>query len=216
MTSAGLFAPLIRFGGTWVIWLLVLASVLTVAVLIERAIELARERRGLAYLKAAVLPLLNQSKLAEAASAVRGARGSVALVLQAGLARAAGAASAEERMGAARLEARYRLERRLWILGTLGNNAPFIGLFGTVLGVIKAFADLGAAAQAGPEVVMIGLSEALIATAVGLLVAIPAVIAFNYFMKRAGELLMAADGFSKTLLAAMKETRAGESLHGGF
>jgi biopolymer transport protein ExbB len=69
-----------------------------------------------------------------------------------------------------------------------------VGLFGTVLGVIKAFADLAGAEGSGPEVVMAGLSEALIATAVGLLVAIPAVMAYNYLMKRASELLADVDG----------------------
>ena len=68
--------------------------------------------------------------------------------------------------------------------GTLGNNAPFVGLFGTVLGIIKAFHDLGATGAKGAAIqqtVMAGISEALVATAVGLAVAIPAVVAFNVF-----------------------------------
>ncbi|MBM3274146.1 MAG: MotA/TolQ/ExbB proton channel family protein [Candidatus Sericytochromatia bacterium] len=78
-----------------------------------------------------------------------------------------------------RLRERNAAERGLVILGTLGNNAPFIGLFGTVLGIIKAFHDLAQSASQGPSAVMAGISEALVATAVGILVAIPAVIAFN-------------------------------------
>lgn len=74
--------------------------------------------------------------------------------------------------------------RGLAVLGTLGNSAPFIGLFGTVLGVIKAFQDLSLAEQAGPQVVMAGISQALIATAMGLLVAIPAAVMYNYFSLR--------------------------------
>ena len=74
---------------------------------------------------------------------------------------------------------RQHLDKGLVVLGTLGNNAPFIGLFGTVIGIIKAFHDLSVNPQGGPSVVMAGISEALIATAVGLMVAIPAVIAFN-------------------------------------
>lgn len=75
-------------------------------------------------------------------------------------------------------------ERKEWerfsvFLGSVGNNAPFIGLLGTVLGILKSFADLSVVTNGGPQVVMAGISEALIATAVGLLVAIPSVIFYN-------------------------------------
>jgi biopolymer transport protein ExbB len=120
-----------------------------------------------------------------------------------------GAAAVEERLTAARLLEKKALDRRLLILGTLGNNAPFIGLFGTVLGVIKAFRDLAVSASAGPEVVMQGLAEALIATAVGLLVAIPAVIGYNAFQKAVGDLLTETDALSRLLIAALKERTGG-------
>ena len=91
--------------------------------------------------------------------------------------------------GAAALQ-RMKLERRLAYLGTLGNNAPFIGLFGTVIGVIGAFDELGGGqdagarrAAAGAAAVMASIAEALVATAVGLAVAIPAVAAYNYFQR---------------------------------
>ena len=88
-------------------------------------------------------------------------------------------------MAAVKARLRLELERHLGILGTLGNNAPFIGLFGTVLGIIKAFADLAQQpGRRGAAAVMAGISEALVATAVGLLVAIPAVVAFNIFQGR--------------------------------
>ena len=80
-------------------------------------------------------------------------------------------------------ETRTKLEKGLNVLATLGANAPFIGLFGTVLGIIFAFGELGANAN-GTEGVMTGISEALIATAVGLFVAIPAVVAYNIFLKQ--------------------------------
>ncbi len=82
------------------------------------------------------------------------------------------------------LELKLSLEKRLGILATFGNNAPFIGLLGTVLGIIKAFHDLGTAKEFGVQVVMEGISEALVATAMGLFVAIPSVIAYNYFVRR--------------------------------
>lgn len=79
---------------------------------------------------------------------------------------------------------RLSLEARLGILATFGNNAPFIGLFGTVLGIIQAFHTIGASNAFDVQPIMQGISEALIATATGLFVAIPCVIAYNYFIRR--------------------------------
>ncbi len=82
-------------------------------------------------------------------------------------------------------ERRAALEEGLPVLASLGSNAPFVGLFGTVLGIIEAFAALGGAgSQTGASSVVGALAEALIATAVGLLVAIPALVAYNYFSSR--------------------------------
>ena len=79
---------------------------------------------------------------------------------------------------------RLSLEARLGILATFGNNAPFIGLFGTVLGIIQAFHTIGSSNSFDVQPIMQGISEALIATATGLFVAIPCVIAYNYFLRR--------------------------------
>lgn len=79
---------------------------------------------------------------------------------------------------------RPKLERSLSFLATVGANAPYIGLFGTVLGIMKAFQDMASATDAGQQTVMAGISAALIATAAGLMVAIPAVLAYNYFQKQ--------------------------------
>jgi biopolymer transport protein ExbB len=81
-------------------------------------------------------------------------------------------------------EERLKFERFLPVLGTLGNISPFIGLFGTVVGIIKAFRDLAASGTGGPAVVAQGIAEALVSTAAGLLVAIPAAVLYNYFMGR--------------------------------
>lgn len=88
--------------------------------------------------------------------------------------------SAERAIGRAVAE----LERGISTLGTIASVAPFIGLFGTVIGVMRAFRDLASATGAGPGVVAVGISEALVNTAAGLLVAIPAVAAFNHFNQR--------------------------------
>ena len=88
------------------------------------------------------------------------------------------------------LQLKLLLEKRLGILATFGNNAPFIGLFGTVLGVMQAFHDLGKSSEFGVRVVMEGISEALVATALGLFVAIPSVIAYNYFVRKIKTILL--------------------------
>jgi biopolymer transport protein ExbB/TolQ len=77
-----------------------------------------------------------------------------------------------------------KLERFTGIVGTIGNTAVYIGLFGTVLGIIRAFHDIASAGAGGMSIVIGGVAEALVCTAMGLLVAVPAVIAFNYFTKR--------------------------------
>jgi biopolymer transport protein ExbB len=97
-----------------------------------------------------------------------------------------------------------KLERNLAFLGTLGNNAPFIGLFGTVLGIIRAFHELSGNQAGGVAVVMAGISDALVATAVGLLVAIPAVVGFNYFNRRVRQSLANVDALAHVVLAQLK------------
>ncbi|NDD91276.1 MotA/TolQ/ExbB proton channel family protein [bacterium] len=98
-------------------------------------------------------------------------------------------------------EKRIELEKGLTLLATVGSNAPFIGLFGTVLGIIQAFGELSSSRGAGTGSVMGAISEALIATAVGLLVAIPAVVAFNGFQKRVKEILTACEILRDELVA---------------
>jgi biopolymer transport protein ExbB len=133
-----------------------------------------------------------------------------AAVVVAGLLEAdRGAKSAEEAMQGAVALQRMKLERRLAYLGTLGNNAPFIGLFGTVIGVVQAFEALGrkevatamSATAMAPTEVMAGIAEALVATAVGLLVAIPAVAMFNVFQRRSRAILANTEALSRVLLA---------------
>ncbi len=98
---------------------------------------------------------------------------------------------------------RRSLEKRLVILSTLGNNTPFIGLLGTVLGIMKAFRDLAEMGDSGPAVVMRGISEALIATAMGLAVAIPVVIAYNALARAVQDKLSQAEEVA-TLIRAIR------------
>jgi len=99
-------------------------------------------------------------------------------------------------------EEKMKLEEGLAVLATLGSNAPFIGLFGTVLGIIRSFAYLGS--QSGTATVMSGISQALFATAFGLFVAIPAVIAFNVFTKLIKDLITKSEALRDIYISELK------------
>jgi biopolymer transport protein ExbB len=173
-----------NMGVGWVMWLLIALSILSVAVMIERAVFFTRHSFGDID---AIVRKLAEGDLDGAVQLTAGRRGLEADVLRQGAKLAArGADSVEEMVEATIVRGRLRYERFLFILGTLGNNAPFIGLFGTVLGIVEAFAALAANAQNGAVTqgsanIMSGISEALVATAVGLMVALPAVAIHNVF-----------------------------------
>jgi biopolymer transport protein ExbB len=111
----------------------------------------------------------------------------------------------EESLEALTVLDKISLERRLTVIGTVGANAPFVGLLGTVLGVMKAFRDLARMEGAGLEVVGMGISEALVATALGLLVAILAVVAYNYLQKRVKTLVARANSLNTLVVARLRE-----------
>ncbi len=173
---------LTNLGAEWVLWLLVLLSVASVGVIFERAVFfLARRLRTTDDVSRRLLA----GDLAGAAAAVADRKGLEAAVVRAAVEHAGKGSHAVREVVAGTIEReRLEYERRLAFLGTLGNNAPFVGLFGTVLGVIRAFFDLSRnPAAGGAGTVMVGISEALVATAVGLFVALPAVVAYNYFQR---------------------------------
>lgn len=94
-----------------------------------------------------------------------------------------------------------KLERSLAFLATVGSNAPYIGLFGTVLGIMKSFHDMANATSAGQQTVMAGISAALIATAAGLLVAIPNIVAYNYFQKQVKAIITSIESCKDIMIA---------------
>lgn len=205
MTETDLTERFLAFallGVNWVLWLLVLLSVGSIAVMFERAWFLRRQRGDWQGLARDVRHLLDNGDLPAAVARTQTEPSCVAAVIAAGLRRfPEGPESVGQAMEGAKALARIQLERNLAVLGTLGANAPFIGLFGTVLGVIDAFHKLSQAQTRGTLAVMGSLSEALVATAVGLLVAIPAVVAFNYFQRRVRAVLLEADALSHGLMA---------------
>lgn len=169
------------FGSEWVLWLLLILSVVSVGVALERVVFLWRTRAQdfNGFLRQLSEHLakgrVDEARKLSAQSEALEHRIAVTAIDAGPM----GADSVSKMVSSVILRERQVMERGLVILGTLGNNTPFIGLFGTVLGIIQAFHALSENPAGGSAVVMAGISEALIATAVGLLVAIPAVIAFN-------------------------------------
>ena len=180
---------LLDLKASWVMWILLGLSVLDLFLIVERAVYLRSIRDDIPKLADELGLLLRGGRVREALMRMQESRSPEAAVAMAGLRHAdLGPASAEKAMAGAQALQRVRLERGLAILGTVGNNAPFLGLLGTVIGVIEAFEILGQPVQGttalAPQAIMSSIAEALVATAVGLFVAIPAVAAFNYFQRR--------------------------------
>ena len=167
-------------GGPVLAFMIVL-SIYCVALIWERYKFFTKATGGAVEFLAKVRAASDAGKLPDAAALANNHKGLASAVVMATL---SGPANRDERRrGAERASQRAvsELERGISTLGTIASVAPFIGLFGTVLGVMRAFKDLASAAGAGPGLVAVGISEALICTAAGLLVAIPAVAAFNHF-----------------------------------
>jgi biopolymer transport protein ExbB len=197
-------------GAGWVLWLLVGLSVLCVIVAVERAIYLALNITPSGPLQGAIGDFMKSGDRGDFRKKLDGLKGVEARVLSAGMEAAEeGPEAAEEAIAGHLVFEKMRLDRWLIILGTTGSNAPFIGLFGTVLGIIKAFADLAEMSSDGSSAVMAGISEALVATAIGLMVAIPAVILYNLFQRVIKETLGRVEALSHLVLARVKAQPAG-------
>jgi biopolymer transport protein ExbB/TolQ len=199
-----------NFGAGWVMWLMILLSVVSVAIMLERGWFYWSLRDDIGKLALKLREDLRRGDYEAARVALERSPSAEAAVVVAGLLEAdRGAKAAEEAMEGAMALQRMKLERRLAFLGTLGNNAPFIGLFGTVIGVVEAFEQLGkqstvvgkAAAAGAPQEVMAAIAEALVATAVGLAVAIPAVAAYNYYQRLSKSVLANTSALSHVLLS---------------
>ncbi len=171
-------------GATWVMWLLVGLSVVCLAIILERAYFLFASRDDIDKLRDDVVDRLKKGDLEAAASRLRTSKSFEAKVAAAGLSDAGhGAAVIRERLLAETQISKLTMERNLAFLGTVGNNAPFVGLLGTVIGIIRAFHALNETAGQVSAGLMAEVGEALVATAIGIMVAIPAVAAFNLFQR---------------------------------
>ena len=226
---------LLQSGASWVLWLLGGLSFVSIAIIVERWLFYGARECDVPALATRLGAQLSERDFATAIRELTESKSVAAAIAAAGLLFAdRGPAAADRAMQSAAALERGRLERWLAYLGTLGNNAPFIGLFGTVIGVIGAFEELGhaapgraagssvaAVAQVASQAVMASIAEALVATALGILVALPAVAAFNYFQRRIAALLLATEVLSNLVLAYLSDpaavgcrSRAGESSAG--
>ncbi len=203
-----LFSAFTLLGSEWVMWVLIALSIISLAIVFERWRGLRnQERLGARLWKEHVDGWMNGISKADNAAQLQ-ALGSVYPCLEGKLIEVMAKNDAKSRDEKQLIAQSYLskhkldLEKNLSFLGTVGSNAPFIGLFGTVLGIIKAFHDLGGKMEsAGAQTISSGISEALVATAVGLLVAIPAVVFYNYFQRKIKTIMGRADSLSTFLLS---------------
>ena len=192
-------------GSTWVLVLLIILSILSIAVIVEKAVLHWRWGRETKRLWAEIKGHLETDGLDKVQDLLHHNSSPIVPIMEAGLSVVgSGPQAFLEAMEGEKIIVRMYLEKKLAFLGTLGANAPFIGLFGTVLGIIHSFKDLSVAGQGG-ETVMAGISEALVATGVGLFVAIPAAIFFNVFKKKVDDMMAYANSLSHFILKSFYE-----------
>ena len=194
---------LAQFGSRWVLWLLVGLSIAALAVVIERAVLFFSSMDDTGRLRAELRRSLRDNDLELARRRLEESPSFEARVAAAGL-DAEGVASAEERMQGESELCRLSMEKNLALLGTLGNNAPFVGLLGTVIGIVRSFHELQSSSGQVSAGLMSEIGEALVSTAIGLLVALPAVAAFNLFQRLIRARMGRATVLAHEILAFMK------------
>lgn len=196
------------WGSYAVIYALLMLSVLSFGLIIERIVWFARRRVDVSALATKLLEHTGARDMEAARALLAQGRSVEATVIAEVLPwYDAGPAALDQALQASVRDHRRHLHGGLTFLGTLGNNAPFIGLFGTVLGVITAFQQLGTDALGSMDNVMSGIGEALVATAVGILVALPAVAAYNAFQKRAMDIEENIARIGHLLMAQLERER---------
>jgi biopolymer transport protein ExbB len=197
------FWALMNSGG-WDMWLLLALSIVGLAVVIERLVFFASQHGDTKGLLRAIGQKIAADDIDGAIKVCRSQRGMLPRILEFGLQRGEkNRADITDALSIALMEHLNALERNLGIIGTIAVIAPFVGLFGTVLGIIRAFQDIALKGNSTPAVVAAGVSEALITTATGLIIAVIAVVFFNYFKTRIKaynqEMIVAANQMAEML-----------------
>ncbi|HEX7836730.1 MAG TPA: MotA/TolQ/ExbB proton channel family protein [Kofleriaceae bacterium] len=210
MNLSSAFVDFAQLGANWVLWLLIVLSVVSVGVMIDRALWLRKRDTDTERFTRELEGAFERGEIERVEAKYRG---DPAVPIQVGLrglsARGRGAEAAAEAMHGERARWRRAADRNLIVLGTLGNNVPFVGLFGTVLGVINAFQHLAQKSANAEQETLSNIAEALSATAIGLLVAIPAVIAFNFFSRKVRVMMGGADEVAHAVLSLIHGAERG-------
>lgn len=193
-------------GADWVMYLMLVLSVISITTMVERWVYFRRRGDDIEELGEQLMALLERGDQQAALARLNRSKSVEASVLKHGLRYLhASPEAVQDAVEGQMLRERRELERGMTYLGTLGNNAPFIGLLGTIIGVIIAFQKLGSSqAAAGMGAVMGGIAEALVATGVGLFVALPAVVAYNIAQKAITDIDDNVAAMTKDITAFMK------------
>jgi biopolymer transport protein ExbB/biopolymer transport protein TolQ len=207
--AGGLVTNLLKLallGSSWVMYVLIALSVISIGMMIERFLYFRKNAGDGEAIAEKVVAFVDRGDISGAEAELAGDRSIEAQVIRSAIKWAPGGPDSFEDAVAAEFARRKKyVERSSNFLGTLGSNAPFIGLFGTVIGVIEAFAHLGAGTDKDAMAnVMSGIAEALIATGVGLFVAIPAVVAYNVFQKKLADIEDNLQSITKSVTALLK------------
>ena len=214
-----LFLGFSLLGAEWVLYVLILLSIFSVTILFERRFFYKSAQKGIEEFRRTLRDAVNSGEWDRALTIAKTRAGAMPKEkpdLESGMAFAllSERKSSPEVLNELAQDhvvlAKVKWERSLSLLATIGNNAPFVGLFGTVLGIIKAFNDLshqngGAGGVSG---VTAGVADALVATAVGILVAIPAVVGFNLFQRRTRAALSEAEALKSFLVGKIANGRS--------
>lgn len=190
-----------------VLWLLLVLSVVSIGMILERYFALKKVFADSQRIRSRIKLALQSNSIedvediAKDPTSMEGRAASYALKHM----KESGSRGLEEIFNTFALIERPELEKFLGFLATVGSNAPYVGLFGTVLGIMKAFNDLATAPEAGQQTVMAGISMALVATAAGLFVAIPAVAFYNYYSKQVRSIFHNLESVKELCLAYAKK-----------
>jgi biopolymer transport protein ExbB/TolQ len=204
MDLSGHFVAFAQLGAGWVLWLLIGLSVVSVGVMIDRALWFRRRDTDTERFTRELRGAFERNEISRLETKYKDNPAISVQVAMRGLAeRDRGPAAVAEAMHGERARWRTAADRNLIVLGTLGNNVPFIGLFGTVLGVINAFVGIATTGSGNLAAVAPGVAEALVATAAALSVAIPATFGYNILANRLNRLDNLLEGFGTTVIAML-------------
>ncbi len=192
-----------------ILYLMAIMSVVSVAIMIERYVSLKRISSRSSGIQQGFKTLIEAKDLNQIVTLSEDKRSIEGRALEHGLTyvKTKGPDGLEDLFNSFKTIEKPALEKNLTMLGTIASNAPYVGLLGTVMGIMKAFNDLANAPGQGNEVVMAGIAHALVSTAIGLAVAIPAVVAFNFFNKKVSSILNNIDAARDLCLAYTKSRK---------